>query len=211
MHTHLCSVLLLAALGGPLAAATVEGTITFTKGTSAGLLAWVPGVTKANVPPAVIDQKDKIFSPSMIAVRPGATITMRNSDAIQHNAYANDKATAVSFDTGLNAPSSDTPLKVDWPAGKVVRLGCKIHPAMQVWIASLDTDAWTVPALGAGAGDSKLATFTVTDVPADATKLGVWTSKFGEVELVLKAGTAVSVTLGTADKPAGTVQATLKP
>jgi plastocyanin len=197
-------------MSSSLAAASVEGTITFDKSAPAGILAWVPGVTRAAVTPAMINQKDKIFIPSVIAARPGTAVTMRNSDDIQHNAYANDKATGVAFDSGLNNPGSDTPVKVDWPVGTVLRLGCKIHPAMQVWIASLDTDAWVVPAAPDAANPKSLA-FSIADVPANAASLVVWTSKYGQVEVRLAAGTAVTQQLGTAEKPAGQVSATLKP
>ena len=127
---------------------------------------------------------------------------MHNSDAIHHNAFASDKTTNVNVDTGLNAPASDTIIDVNWPAGKVVKLGCKIHPAMQLWIGSLDTDAWTAPVLA-----DKVATFTISNVPATASSVVVWTSKFGQADIALTAGTAVTAKLGQA----ATVVATLKP
>ena len=200
-----CLLLLSAA---PLAAATVEGVITYQRAPSAGALAWVPGVTRAAASAApVIDQKDKVFTPAVLAVRPGATITLRNSDSIQHNAYASDKAAEVTLDTGLNAPASETPIKVDWTAGKVVRFGCKIHPSMQVWIAALDTDAWAVPV---AAEAEKTVRFTIADVPADAARVAVWTSKYGQVEIDHASGTG-SGQLGPADKPAATITATRRP
>ena len=156
-----------------------------------------------------INQKDKVFIPAVVAARPGSSVTMRNSDDIQHNAYANDKNTGIAFDTGLNAPSSDTQVKVDWPAGSVVRLGCKIHPAMQVWIASLDTDAWIVPA--ADPSNAKVLTFSIPDVPAGAGSVVIWTSKYDQTEVKLSAGAPAKQPLGAADKPAGTISATLKP
>ncbi len=190
-----------------LAGAALEGVITFEKTVPAGMLVWVPGVTRAAVPPAVIDQKDKVFLPGVLAARPGTAVSMHNSDAIQHNAFASDKA--ATFDTGLNAPGSDTAVKVDWPAGTVVRLGCKIHPAMQVWIAALDTDAWIAPAVPAAG--IKTVAFSLKDLPADAATAVVWTSKYGQVELTLKPGVEASGKLGPADRPAATVTATLKP
>ena len=200
----------LAALLSSLPAATVEGTITFEKAVPAGMLAWVPGVVRAAAPaPVSIDQKDKVFTPTVVAVRPGSTVTIRNSDGIQHNAYGSDKSANGTFDTGLNAPNSDTPLTVGWPAGKVVKLGCKIHPGMQMWIAALDSDAWVVPAGTAAA--PKIATFTIADVPADAAKVVLWTSKYGELELDLKASGSATGSIGPAERPAATVSVQRKP
>ena len=192
-----------------LSAASVEGTITFEKAPPTGMLVWVPGVTHAAQAKARIDQKGKVFLPAVVAARSGTTVIMHNSDEIQHNGYASDKAANVVIDTGLNAPASDTVIDVAWPVGKVVKFGCKIHPGMQAWIASLDTDAWVTPT---SLPDSpKVAKFTLSDVPADVTVLHVWTSKYGEVELKLEGKKPVTAPLGTGDKPAGTVTVTLNP
>lgn len=192
-----------------LSAATVEGSITFEKSPPTGMLVWVPGVTHAAKPKAEIDQKGKMFLPAVVAARPGSSVVMHNSDEIQHNGYASDKVANVVIDTGLNAPASDTAIDVTWPSGKVVKFGCKIHPGMQAWIAALDTDAWVMPT---SLPDSpKVAKFTLSDVPADAALVHVWTSKYGEVELKLQSGKPVTATLGAGDKPAGSISVTLNP
>ena len=210
MSRFVSSVALATCLGIPaLSAATVEGSITFEKSPPTGMLVWVPGVTHAAQAKARLDQKGKVFLPAVVAARPGSTVTMHNSDEIQHNGYASDKVANVVIDTGLNAPASDTVIDVAWPVGKVVKFGCKIHPGMQAWIASLDTDAWVMPT---SLPDSpKVAKFTLSEVPADVTVLHVWTSKYGEVELKLEAKKTVTAPLGTGDKPAGSVTVTLNP
>ncbi len=85
-------------------------------------------VTEALLPaePAVIDQIDMQFSPMVIAIEQGRTVSFPNSDNIRHHVYSFSKAKR--FETKLYANKPDAPILFD-QAGVVV-LGCNIHDTM---------------------------------------------------------------------------------
>jgi len=198
----------LAWCSSPLAAATLEGTFTFEKAIPTGLAVWVPGITKDHPAAPALNQSDKVFIPTVLFARPGSVVNLHNSDQLQHNAFVTDKAAGVALDTGLNQPGTDQPMNVSWPAGTAVRVGCKIHPQMQAWIISADTDAWVVPPSQAAGAPVH---FTLPDLPASCPQIKVWTSRTGVVSLEMPATGAATAELLVAGKAIGTVAVHLIP
>jgi plastocyanin len=74
----------------------------------------------------VIDQKGKTFIPHEIVVKPGDTITFKNSDPFAHNAYTDDEANE--FDIGMQAQGTEKSITVK-PGGDF-SVECAIHPNM---------------------------------------------------------------------------------
>jgi plastocyanin len=104
------------------------------------------------VPPApgkpfTIAQKNKTFSPRVLAVPVGATVQFPNDDAIFHNVFSLTPGHA--FDLGLYRAGASKSRTITTPG--VVRVFCNIHPQMTAlivavatpWIATPDANgAW---------------------------------------------------------------------
>lgn len=96
--------------------------------------------------PAVSDrhvtmlQKNKMFTPHVLAVTAGTTIDFPNGDPIFHNAFSSYSGQI--FDVGLYAPGSSRSVRFQRPG--VVRVFCNIHPSMSAIILVLSTPWFTV-------------------------------------------------------------------
>lgn len=190
--------LLLFLLPCSLMAATIEADVTFERGAPPAVLIWLPEDTAWKpTEPVTVDQRDQTFFPTIAVAPPGGTVRFTNSDTQQHNVFAIDDALKIDTDLGLASPGSALSLTVSWPAGAVVRHGCKIHPQMQLWIASLNSAFYTTVAIP----DGKLtATLRLEQVPAGLTRVALWAPRIEPVDTV-----ADSVPLLRRGKPAGTL------
>jgi plastocyanin len=128
-------------------AATVSGSIRLLdskdpkvrKADYSGVVVWLERV---GGPPAElrprhvkIVQRDKRFTPHIVAVPVGSVVDFPNADPIFHNAFSNFSGQA--FDTGLYAPGSSQ--KVRFVHEGVVRVFCNIHPTMSAVIVVAPT------------------------------------------------------------------------
>lgn len=169
---------------GSLTAATIDGTVTFDRGAPPAVLLWLPGDSGWQpAGPIIVDQKAQAFSPVIAVCQPGGTVTIRNSDTVQHNVFSLDP----DVDLGLGQPASDLTLRVTWPAGSVVRHGCKIHPQMQLWVASLATAHHVVVPF---AETALSATFTL-EVPASTERLSFWSPRGEPMEAAVSGTTPI--------------------
>lgn len=84
---------------------------------------------------AVMDQRNRQFSPHVLAVRAGTLVRFPNSDDIRHHVYS--FSPAKRFELRLYHGTTADPVRFDRP-GKVA-LGCNIHDAMLGYIYVLDT------------------------------------------------------------------------
>jgi hypothetical protein len=80
-------------------------------------------------------QKDKMFTPHVLAVSTGSTVDFPNADPIFHNAFSSYSGQV--FDVGLYPPGSSRSVKFARPG--VVRVFCNIHAAMSAVVLVLDT------------------------------------------------------------------------
>lgn len=94
------------------------------------------------------------------------------------------------LDSGVNNPGANTPIPVCRPPGTVVRQGCTIHPTMQVWSVSLDTDMW---AAGAAAVGVKHTAVHLAHTPAVGVKLLVRPLKHTQFEVARMSGYLTSL------------------
>ncbi len=87
-----------------------------------------------------IDQKDKMFLQKVFVNQKSTEVVFENSDSINHNIFANSPKSGVKFDIGLLPPGANS--KIDtagWAEDAVVRIGCKIHPKMKTYVASISS------------------------------------------------------------------------
>jgi len=94
-------------------------------------LAPVPLETKK----AVVLQKNKTFSPHVLAIPVGSTVDFPNADPIFHNAFSSYNGQI--FDVGLYRPG--TTRSVHFAREGVVRVFCNIHSSMSAMIVVLGT------------------------------------------------------------------------
>ena len=136
------SVCLVAAvtLGGvlPVSAASLLAELVDAQGqplanavlTLSGQLAVAPGA-------AIMDQRDKQFAPTVLAVRSGTSVKFPNSDNIRHQVYS--FSPAKRFELRLYQGTPSEPVIFDKPG--VVVLGCNIHDWMLGYVYVTD-DPW---------------------------------------------------------------------
>ncbi len=107
-------------------------------------------------------QKDKTFTPHVLAIQTGTTVDFPNYDPIFHNAFSNFSGQL--FDIGLYAPGSSRSLR--FQRSGTVRIFCNIHPAMSAVILVVDTPYFAV--------SGKDGIFEIDKVPAGEYKLKVF-------------------------------------
>ncbi len=110
-----------------------------------GVVVWLEPASSAAVMPAAsrhaqMLQKNKTFSPHVLAITVGTTVDFPNRDFIFHNAFSNYNG--ETFDIGLYPPHS-TKSTVFTRAG-VVRVFCNIHPTMSAVIVVLKSPYFAV-------------------------------------------------------------------
>jgi plastocyanin len=100
-----------------------------------GDVAWAPHQKHA-----VIRQKDKTFSPHILAIPVGSFVDFPNLDPIFHNAFSSYSGQI--FDVGLYPPGASR--SVRFTREGVVRVFCNIHSAMSAMIVVLATPYFAV-------------------------------------------------------------------
>jgi hypothetical protein len=98
-------------------------------------------------------QKEKHFTPHVLAIPVGSAVDFPNKDPIFHSVFSNYDGQI--FDLGLYRPY--TSKDVVFKRAGIVRVFCNIHPTMSAVIAVLDTPWFDV---SKGSGD-----FEIRDVP----------------------------------------------
>ena len=96
----------------------------------------------ASPPPAVIDQKECMYTPRVIGLVPGQKIMVKNGDATFHNVHG-----TIAGKLAWNKPSSpgDAALTLDGAkAGEVIDVVCDVHPWMHAYAVVSDTAAFAV-------------------------------------------------------------------
>ena len=136
----------------PALAATVSGTVELTDARVKswdGVVVWLePLQGKAALTPGrvVLDQRNKKFSPHVLAMPVGTTVDFPNHDPIFHNAFSN--FAGQPFDTGLYAPG--TSQKVVFRREGFVRVFCNIHANMSAVIVVVPTPYYAVSLANGG-------------------------------------------------------------
>ena len=149
------SILFLAMVfGAPLAGASVMGRVELKDSHVAsvrksrdysGVVVWLVPADGSLLPRvegkhARLIQKDKTFTPHVLAIQTGTTVDFPNYDPIFHNAFSNFSGQL--FDIGLYAPGSSRSFR--FQRSGTVRIFCNIHPAMSAVILVVDTPYFTV-------------------------------------------------------------------
>ncbi len=119
----------------------------------------------------VMLQKDKMFSPHILAIQAGSLVQFPNADPIFHNAFSSYNGQV--FDIGLYPPGTTRSVKFARPG--VVRVFCNIHSSMSALIVVIASPyfATTKPD----------GTFDIADVPPGQYNLSVFHERASEAAL----------------------------
>lgn len=121
-----------------------------------------------NAPPpaapmrAVLDQRNLMFSPHVLAVRTGTVVELPNNDLVFHNVFSFHDG--KKFDLGLYPVGTTRRLTFERPG--LSRLFCNIHPAMAAYIMAVDTPFFAV--------SDRQGRFSLRGVPASSFTWRAW-------------------------------------
>jgi plastocyanin len=140
-----------------------------------GVVVWLEPLSDAASPARSIHaemiQKDKTFSPHVLAITVGTTVDFPNYDPIFHNAFSNYNGQI--FDIGLYPPGTSRSIPFRRPG--VVRVFCNIHPSMSAVIVVLKTRYFAV--------SDRSGAFQIAGVPPGSYRLGVFHERATELTL----------------------------
>lgn len=75
-----------------------------------------------------IDQKEKEFSKTEITIKPGDSLTFKNSDSVTHNVFSNSKVNPFTIKVQKPGESST----IEFKDAGVTEVRCAIHPKMKI-------------------------------------------------------------------------------
>jgi plastocyanin len=127
----------------------------------------------------IVEQRDKQFSPHVLAIPPGSTVAFPNFDGVFHNVFS--ISATKKFDVGLYKDGDTRELKFEKPG--IVRLGCNIHAQMSAYILVVDAPHYVVVEGTKG--------FTFRSLAPGKYKVRAWSERSAtptESEIVIKPG-----------------------
>jgi plastocyanin len=147
----------------------------------ANAVIWLEG---SNLPPeipkgkVVLDQRNLVFSPHVLAVRVGTTVVFPNNDRVFHNVFSFRDGKI--FDLGLYPVGSVQQVTFDHVG--LSRIFCNIHPNMAAYIMVVDSPYFAVT--------NESGAFTIGSVAAGSYTYRAW--RAGGTELTGKWSTSIS-------------------
>jgi plastocyanin len=132
----------------------------------------------------VIDQKDCMYSPRVVAIVAGQSVAVHNSDNTFHNVHGTLMGAGKDVFNKPQGPGADN-IAVDATAAKpgdVLQLQCDIHPWMRSYIAVNDTPFFAVTGPD--------GTFDIEGLPEGTYKLEAWHPVLGTRTLKIVIGKA---------------------
>jgi plastocyanin len=157
--------------------AEVSGRVTMleregTRGDDVGqAVLWLSGPPAQPRPPVQTDigNSNKEFSPHVLVVPVGSTVTFSNYDPFNHNVFSLSEENP--FDLGLYGRGEVRSVRFERPG--LVRVYCNVHAQMSALVLVRDT-----PWYGQPSGDGS---FTLGNVPPGSYTLHAWHERAAEV------------------------------
>jgi plastocyanin len=109
-----------------------------------------------NAEPVIVDQRDMLFLPHVVAVQHGRLIRFENSDLFNHSVMASSTVPENQFNVFV---SQGKPVEHTFAVQRhPVQIGCSLHPWMRAWV-------FVFPHPWFAVSDAK-GRFTIRNVPA---------------------------------------------
>lgn len=165
----------------------------------------VYGTTGHDKQQNTVDQKNKQFDKPLYIVDKNNAVIFKNSDATDHNIYANDVRSGVKFDVGLLPANGEKTLNIQqWPDDVFVRVGCKIHPKMRAYLANIETQNYQALDFDMA---NKTASTEIT-LNTDETGISVWFAGYQPLTYSIDRDKPVSFAINRKGKQRGTITIT---
>ncbi|MDN3512281.1 MAG: carboxypeptidase regulatory-like domain-containing protein [Candidatus Jettenia sp.] len=123
---------------------------------------------KAEVTTAVLDQKECLFIPHVLAVSVGSSVDLLNSDNVMHNLHS-WSIKNPGFNEGVSGGGKMTK-KFDIP--EMVKITCDVHKWMSAFIVVKANPYFAVT--------DENGSFKIENVPAGSYKIEAWQEKLGK-------------------------------
>jgi plastocyanin len=140
-------------------------------GVVVSLVPVITGVNRLSDGHVTMRQKDKTFSPHVLAIAAGTYVDFPNDDPIFHNAFSSYSGQL--FDLSLYPPGSSKSVRFSRPG--IVRVFCNIHSSMSAVIAVLPTPYFATTA--------RDGSFQIPGVPPGEYQLSVFHERATEATL----------------------------
>ncbi|HET9886496.1 MAG TPA: hypothetical protein VFR10_03215 [bacterium] len=142
-------------------------------------------ITGDNLPAIVLpakaptmSQKDRMFTPAVLAIPVGTTVEFPNQDPYFHNVFSYSKIRT--FDLGRYPKGKSEAVRFDKPG--IVPVFCEIHYSMRAYIHVLATPYYTVSDIS--------GKFTIPSVNPGSYDIHVWQENLAEIVEPLSVGDA---------------------
>jgi hypothetical protein len=139
----------------------------------------VAGKPAAPTAPAMIDQRECMYTPRVVGLMPGQKLAVRNSDGTFHNVRGTI-AGKLLWNNAHAAHDPDLALDTGGKPGDVVDVVCDVHPWMHSYAVIVDNPYFAVT----GADGS----FEIKGLPPGKYTLEAWHPKLGRRTLAIRIG-----------------------
>ena len=113
--------------------------------------------TGASAPPAVVDQKGCLYTPTILAVQTGQKIIVKNSDSCIHNVHSKPTADGNKESNDVQMPGGADLTYTFTKPEPFLKFQCDVHPWMFTWVTVLDSPYFSV--------SDKNGKFVIKNVP----------------------------------------------
>jgi plastocyanin len=154
-----------AATSGGTAATDVRGSARSGSRPEANAVVWLETPSAPRAPQrarVVLDQRNLMFLPHVLAIRVGTVVDFPNSDRVFHNVFS--FRDGKQFDLGMYPVGTMRKVSFDRPG--LSRIFCNIHPQMAAYVLAVDSPYF-------GTTDPSGA-FTIAQVPVERYTYRAW-------------------------------------
>lgn len=118
--------------------------------------------------PPVLDQRECVFVPHVLAVPAGGAVAVRNSDPLTHNVHT---ASFENRSVNRSQPAGMDEMTLTFQAPERVRVQCDLHPWMEAWIVVTGHPYYSIT--------DEAGSFVLSGIPPGTYTLEIWHEALG--------------------------------